>query len=33
MFEGMGLYTNLSGNLLWGFADSEDDRYELWKID
>jgi hypothetical protein len=33
MFGGKGLYTNLEGNWLWGFRDSDDDRYELWKID
>jgi hypothetical protein len=33
MFNGKGLYTNLEGNWLWGFGDSDDDRYELWKID
>jgi hypothetical protein len=33
MFDGKGLYTNLQGNWLWGFGDSDDDRYELWKID
>jgi 4-amino-4-deoxy-L-arabinose transferase-like glycosyltransferase len=33
MFGGKGLYTNLEGNWLWGFRDSDDDRYELWKIE
>jgi hypothetical protein len=33
MFEGKGLYTNVLGNWLWGFGDSDDDRYELWKIE
>jgi hypothetical protein len=33
MFEGKGLYTNSLGNWLWGFGDSDDDRYELWKIE
>jgi hypothetical protein len=33
MFEGKGLYTNIIGNWLWGFGDSDDDRYELWKIE
>ena len=33
MFEGKGLYGNTLGNWLWGFGDSDDDRYELWKID
>ena len=33
MFEGIGLYTNIDGNWLWGFGDSEADRYELWRIE
>ncbi len=33
MWEGKGLYTNWGGNLLWGFGDSKDDRYELWRIE
>ena len=33
MFEGKGLYTNLIGYWLWGFGDSDLDRYELWKIE
>jgi hypothetical protein len=33
MGAGMGLYTNLQGYWLWGFGDSPDDRYELWRID
>jgi hypothetical protein len=33
MWEGKGLYTNIHGNWLWGFGNSADDRYELWKID
>jgi hypothetical protein len=33
MYSGKGLYTNLYGNWLWGFGDSNDDRYELWKIE
>jgi len=33
MFVGKGLYTNIHGNWLWGFGDSDDDRYELWKIE
>jgi 4-amino-4-deoxy-L-arabinose transferase-like glycosyltransferase len=32
---GIGLYTNWSGQnfWLWGFGESPDDRYELWRID
>lgn len=32
---GIGLYTNWSGSAfwLWGFGESPDDRYELWRID
>ena len=33
MFEGIGLYSNRIGTGLWGFGDSEDDRYELWRIE
>jgi hypothetical protein len=33
MWQGVGLYTNIAGNLLWGFGDSENDRYELWRIE
>jgi len=33
MGAGMGLYSNLAGDWLWGFGDSERDRYELWRID
>lgn len=33
MFEGIGFYTNREGNWLWGFGDSEQDRYELWRIE
>jgi 4-amino-4-deoxy-L-arabinose transferase-like glycosyltransferase len=29
----IGLYTNLHGYWLWGFGESPDDRYELWRID
>ena len=29
----MGLYTNWLGDWLWGFGDSPEDRYELWRID
>jgi hypothetical protein len=32
---GIGLYTNYAGSAywLWGFGESPDDRYELWRID
>jgi hypothetical protein len=32
---GIGLYTNFEGSAfwLWGFGESPDDRYELWRID
>jgi hypothetical protein len=33
MGAGMGLYTNLAGDYLWGFGDDGNDRYELWRID
>jgi hypothetical protein len=33
MGAGMGLYSTLAGDWLWGFGDSESDRYELWRID
>ena len=34
MGAGIGLYSNLGGDWLWGFGDdSESDRYELWRID
>jgi len=33
MFVGKGLYTQIHGDWLWGFGDSDDDRYELWKIE
>jgi hypothetical protein len=32
MFENAGLYSNTRSNWLWKFRDSEDDRYELWKL-
>jgi hypothetical protein len=32
MGAGIGLYTNRVGYWLWGFGDSPNDRYELWKI-
>ena len=33
MGAGMGLYSNSFGFWLWGFGESEKDRFELWKID
>src|SRR5262249_18352654 len=30
---GIGLYANRHGYWLWGFGDSANDRYELWRID
>jgi hypothetical protein len=33
MGAGIGLYSNLAGDWLWGFGDDESDRYELWRID
>jgi len=33
MGPGVGLYTNTYGFWLWGFSESEDDRFELWRID
>jgi uncharacterized membrane protein YhaH (DUF805 family) len=30
---GKGLYTNRLGYWMWGFGDSPNDRYELWRID
>ncbi len=32
MGAGIGLYTNRVGYWLWGFVDSPNDRYELWRI-
>jgi hypothetical protein len=32
MDAGIGLYSNRVGYWLWGFGDSESDRYELWRI-
>ena len=32
MGAGIGLYSNRLGYWLWGFGDSPDDRYELWRI-
>lgn len=33
MGMGKGLYSNGSGFWLWGFGDSENDRFELWRIE
>ena len=33
MGEGKGLYSNGLGYWLWGFGESEKDRFELWRID
>ena len=33
MGAGIGLYSNGSGFWLWGFGESPDDRFELWRID
>jgi len=33
MGAGMGLYSNGSGFWLWGFGESDKDRFELWRID
>jgi hypothetical protein len=33
MGAGMGLYSNGSGFWLWGFGDTGNDRFELWRID
>ena len=33
MYMGKGLYTNYQGNWLWGFGDSDNDRYELWQVE
>jgi hypothetical protein len=33
MGAGIGLYTNLAGYWMWGFGESPDDRYELWRIE
>lgn len=33
MGAGMGLYSNGFGHWLWGFGDSDKDRFELWRID
>jgi hypothetical protein len=33
MGAGKGLYANGSGYWLWGFGESDKDRFELWRID
>jgi hypothetical protein len=33
MGAGIGLYSDIAGYWLWGFGESPDDRYELWRID
>ena len=33
MGVGIGLYSNRIGFWLWGFGESEKDRFELWRID
>jgi hypothetical protein len=33
MGAGKGLYSNGAGLWLWGFGESEEDRFELWRID
>jgi hypothetical protein len=33
MGAGVGLYSNGSGYWLWGFGETEEDRFELWRID
>jgi hypothetical protein len=33
MGAGMGLYSNSFGFWLWGFGESDKDRFELWRID
>ncbi len=33
MGAGKGLYANTSGFWLWGFGQSDQDRFELWRID
>ncbi len=33
MGAGKGLYSNGSGYWLWGFGESEKDRFELWRIE
>jgi hypothetical protein len=33
MGAGVGLYNNLNAYWMWGFGESPDDRFELWRID
>jgi len=33
MGAGIGLYSNKAGVWLWGFGESDEDRFELWRID
>jgi hypothetical protein len=33
MGAGIGLYSDITGFWLWGFGESPDDRYELWRVD
>jgi len=33
MGAGIGLYSNGTGLWLWGFGDTGNDRFELWRID
>jgi hypothetical protein len=33
MFAGKGLCSNSYGYWLWGFGESDDDRFELWEIE
>jgi len=33
MGAGIGLYSDINGYWIWGFGESPDDRYELWRID
>jgi hypothetical protein len=33
MGAGKGLYSDITGYWLWGFGESPDDRYDLWRID
>lgn len=33
MGAGKGLYSNIFGYWIWGFGDSPDDCYELWRLD
>jgi hypothetical protein len=33
MGAGIGLYNNLNAYWMWGFGDSPNDRFELWRVD